>query len=97
MQHIPLHKLRRLSFVLSLAGRFVPQGGYPFNKYQGCISALFGKALAPYFSMQALEVLRVVRTYAFGITEARQPHNVIVVTMRAPEHLKVGRACPGSS
>ena len=91
VQHIPLHKLRRLSFVLSLAGRFVPQGGYPFNKYQGCISALFGKALAPYFSMQAPEVLRVVRTYAFGVTEARQPHNAIVVTMRAPEHLKLAR------
>ena len=90
MQHIPLHKLRRL-FVLSRAGRFVPQGGYPFNKYQGCISSLFGKALAPYFSMQAPEVLRVVRTYAFGVTEARQPHNAIVVTMRAPEHLKVAR------
>ena len=90
MQHAPLHKLRRLS-VLSLAGRFVLLGGYPFNRYQGCISSLFRQALVPYFSKQMPEVLRVVRTYAFGVTEARQPHNAIVVTMRAPEHLKLAR------
>ena len=77
-----------LSFRLQGAS-YVPQGGYPFNRYQGCISSLFCKALARYFSMQAPEVLRVVRTYAFGVTEARQPHNAIVVTVRAPEHLKV--------
>ena len=35
------------------------------------------------------EVMRVVRSFPFGITESSQPYNAIVVTLRAPEGMKL--------
>ena len=36
---------------------------------------------APFFLQKMPEVLRVVRSYPFGVTEAAQPYNAIVVTL----------------
>ena len=33
--------------------------------------------------------MRVVRSFPFGITESSQPYNAIVVTLRAPEGMKL--------
>ena len=75
--------------MIFIAGRFSPLGGLAFRQYQPCIASLFQQTLQPYFGQQMPEVMRVVRSYPFGITETTQPYNAIVVTMRAPEGMKL--------
>ena len=75
--------------MIFIAGRFSPLGGLAFRQYQPCIASLFQQTLQPYFGQQMPEVMRVVRSYPFGITETSQPYNAIVVTLRAPEGMKL--------
>ena len=75
--------------MIFIAGRFSPLGGLAFRQYQPCIASLFQQTLQPYFGQQMPEVMRVVRSYPFGITETTQPYNAIVVTLRAPEGMKL--------
>ena len=75
--------------MIFLAGRFSPLGGLAFRQYAPCIASLFQQSLQPYFGQLMPEVMRVVRSYPFGITETTQPYNAIVVTLRAPAGMKL--------
>ena len=79
------HNIGVSATLIFRAGRFSPLGGLAFRQYAPCIASLFQQSLQPYFGQLMPEVMRVVRSYPFGITETTQPYNAIVVTMRAPE------------
>ena len=66
-------------------GRFTPQGGYDVGNYTPCLRALAQEALAPYFSGQRVEVMRVTQAHPFGVAAVRQATNAVLITCRAPE------------
>ena len=41
--------------------------------------------MAPYFSGQRVEVMRVVQSHPFGVAAARQATSAVLITCRAPE------------